>query len=112
MVRTVQASVIALACCELCSRQVALSSFRLSSLMPTQTDTQSQIARKVNFAIQLLREASELLETSLRSRRSTDEVAAGHSMTSSARASNVGGTSSPSAFAVFRLITSSYLVGC
>ena len=35
----------------------------------------------------------------------------GHSMTSSARASSVGGTSSPRAFAVFRLITSSYLVG-
>jgi hypothetical protein len=32
--------------------------------MSTQNDTQSQIARKVNFAIQLLREASELLETS------------------------------------------------
>jgi hypothetical protein len=32
------------------------------SPMPTQTDTQSQIARKVNFAIQLLREATELLE--------------------------------------------------
>ena len=31
--------------------------------MPTQ-DTRSQIARKVNFAIQLLREAAELLETS------------------------------------------------
>jgi hypothetical protein len=31
--------------------------------MPTQ-DTQSQIARKVNFAIQLLREAAELLEPS------------------------------------------------
>ena len=31
--------------------------------MPTQKDTQSQIARKVNFAIQLLREASELMET-------------------------------------------------
>jgi hypothetical protein len=45
--------------------------FRLSSLMPTQKDTQSQIARKVNFAIQLLREASELLETSPRSSRST-----------------------------------------
>ena len=29
--------------------------------MPTQ-DTRSQIARKVNFAIQLLREAAELLE--------------------------------------------------
>jgi hypothetical protein len=30
--------------------------------MPTQ-DTQSQIARKVKFAIQLLREAADLLET-------------------------------------------------
>jgi hypothetical protein len=39
-----------------------LSSFRLNRLMPAQTDTQSQIARKVNFAIQLLRQASELLE--------------------------------------------------
>jgi hypothetical protein len=29
--------------------------------MPTQ-NTQSQIARKVNFALQLLREATELLE--------------------------------------------------
>lgn len=29
--------------------------------MPTQ-DTRSQIARKVNFAIQLLREAAELME--------------------------------------------------
>jgi hypothetical protein len=38
--------------------------------MPVQKDTQSQIARKVNFAIQFLREASELLETSPRSSRS------------------------------------------
>jgi hypothetical protein len=30
--------------------------------MPTQTDTQSQIARKINFAIQLLRESAELLD--------------------------------------------------
>ena len=35
-----------------------------------------------------------------------------HSITSSARASSVGGTMMPSAFAVFRLITSSNLVGC
>src|SRR5262249_2589331 len=35
----------------------------------------------------------------------------GHSITSSARASNVGGPARPRAFAVFRLITSSYLVG-
>ena len=34
-----------------------------------------------------------------------------HSITSSARASNVGGTSKPIALAVFRLITSSNLVG-
>src|SRR6516225_4014035 len=34
-----------------------------------------------------------------------------HSITSSARASSVGGTSRPSAFAVLRLMTSSNLVG-
>src|SRR5262249_35774583 len=34
-----------------------------------------------------------------------------HSITSSARASSVGGTSRPRALAVLRLITSSYLVG-
>src|SRR5881227_1968962 len=41
-----------------------------------------------------------------------DELAtAAHSITSSARASSDDGTSTPSALAVFRLITSSYLVG-
>jgi hypothetical protein len=35
-----------------------------------------------------------------------------HSMTSSARASSVGGTSRPTALAVLRLMTSSNLVGC
>src|SRR5262249_11609799 len=40
-----------------------------------------------------------------------DELAPFHSMTSSARASNIGGTSSPSAFAVLRLIAISYFVG-
>src|SRR5262245_25367661 len=40
-----------------------------------------------------------------------DELAPFHSITSSARASNVGGTARPSTFAVLRLITSSYLVG-
>jgi hypothetical protein len=34
-----------------------------------------------------------------------------YSITSSARASSVGGTSMPSAFAVFKLMASSYLVG-
>ena len=40
-----------------------------------------------------------------------DELAAPHSITSSARASSIGGTSRPSALAVLRLITNSYLVG-
>src|SRR5262249_49208908 len=40
-----------------------------------------------------------------------DKIAALHSITSSARASSVGGISRPSALAVLRLMTSSYLVG-
>ena len=40
-----------------------------------------------------------------------DEFTSFHSITSSARASSVGGTSRPSALAVLRLITSSYFVG-
>src|SRR5262245_36650148 len=40
-----------------------------------------------------------------------DEIAALHSITSSARASNVGGRSRPSALAVLRLISSWYFVG-
>src|SRR5438105_1035734 len=40
-----------------------------------------------------------------------DELAPSHSITSSARASTVAGTSRPSALAVLRLITVSYLVG-
>src|SRR5262249_19012141 len=48
------------------------------------------------------------------SRRAThkrDELAALHSITSSARASSVGGTSRPSALAAFKLRTIWYLVG-
>ena len=41
-----------------------------------------------------------------------DELAASHSITSSARASSVGGMVRPSALAVLRLMTSSNLVGC
>ena len=40
-----------------------------------------------------------------------DELAPSHSITSSARTSSVGGTSSPSALAVLRLMTNSNLVG-
>src|SRR5215831_14825130 len=41
-----------------------------------------------------------------------DERAALHSITSSARPSSIGGTVRPIVLAVFRLITSSNLVGC
>src|SRR5262249_29433859 len=41
-----------------------------------------------------------------------DEIAAVHSMTSSARASSVAGTSRPSALAVLRLMISSTVVDC
>src|SRR6202011_4841664 len=41
-----------------------------------------------------------------------DEVAAGHSMTSSASARSWGGIVRPSVFAVLRLMTISNLVGC
>jgi hypothetical protein len=46
-----------------------------------------------------------------RAAKQRDESAASHSITSSARASTVVGISRPSALAVFRLMTSSYLVG-
>src|SRR5262249_47454083 len=48
---------------------------------------------------------------SSRAAEQRDELAAFHSITSSARASRLSGTVSPSALAVLRLITSSYLVG-
>src|SRR5262245_39206905 len=41
-----------------------------------------------------------------------DELAPSHSITSSASASSLSGIWRPSAFAVFRLITNSNLVGC
>src|SRR6478672_5068184 len=41
-----------------------------------------------------------------------DELAPSHSITSSARASSVGGTSTPSARAVGRLMTNSNLLDC
>src|SRR5262249_57954370 len=47
-----------------------------------------------------------------RGREKRDELAPSHSITSSARASSVGGTSRPSAFAVFRLTTNSNLTAC
>src|SRR5262249_8272537 len=64
-------------------------------------------------------DALELIRRLLRARRERpcnraaeqrDELAPLHSITSSARASSVAGTSRPRAFAVFRLIRSSIMV--
>jgi hypothetical protein len=49
--------------------------------------------------------------TRMSNRLRRDECAPVHSITSSARASREGGIVMPSAFAVLRLITNSYLVG-
>src|SRR6516162_9141938 len=66
-------------------------------------------------ALALLRARRERPGDRCRAAEQRDELAAPelsvHSITSSARASSVGGTSRPSALAVLRLITSSYLVG-
>src|SRR2546421_632157 len=47
-----------------------------------------------------------------RAAKQLDERAPFHSITSSARASSVGGMSRPSAFAVLRLMMNSNLIGC
>src|SRR5206468_12085623 len=47
-----------------------------------------------------------------RAAKQRHEFAPSHSITSSARASTVGGTVMPTALAVLRLMTSSNLVGC
>jgi hypothetical protein len=52
-----------------------------------------------------------LPQATRRAAEKCDELEPDHSITSSARASIIGGTSRPSALAVLRLITSSYLVG-
>jgi ABC transporter substrate binding protein len=58
----------------------------------------------------LLRERRERPQR--RAAKQTDELAAPHSITSSARASSVGGMSMLSVFAISRLMISSNLVGC
>src|SRR5262249_5212398 len=86
-----------------------------------ETLTQSPHRFRQGFGCSGIEEPDHRHRRLLRSRRKwprrraadqRDEMAArGHSITSSARASNIGGIWMPSALAVLRLITSSYLVG-
>src|SRR3974390_2481570 len=89
-------------------KAVPLQLFEKSDVPPRITWTKVQATEAIG-PTHLLRASRE------RPRRRTteqrDEFAALHSMTSSARASSVGGTSSPSSLPVLRLITSSNLVG-
>ena len=62
--------------------------------------------------ISFLRRCAYTKKHGERTPKSRDELAPFHSITSSARASSVGGTSRPSALAVFRLTTRSKRVGC
>src|SRR3954470_8567557 len=62
--------------------------------------------------ISVLRRCAYTMKRGERTTEQRDEPAPFHSITSSARASNEGGISRPSALAVLRLITSSNLVGC
>src|SRR5262245_19002272 len=62
--------------------------------------------------IPLLRRAAHTKRHRERSAKQRDELAAVHSITSSARASSGGGTSRPSIRAVWWLMTSSNLVDC
>src|SRR5215813_12605660 len=61
---------------------------------------------------QLLRARRERPRGSRAAEQADERATLDHSITSSARATSVGGTSRPSALAVLRLSTSSNLVGC
>src|SRR5262245_61274875 len=80
---------------------VVSSELRVEALMPF------IVARTV---VSLLRRSVHTKKQGSRAAE-RDELAGPHSITSSARASKLSGTVSPSAFAVLRLITVSYFVG-
>src|SRR6516165_9581300 len=77
--------------------------FRVEALMPF------VVAHTV---VSLLRRRVYTKKQGGRAAEQRDELAPLHSITSSARASNVAGTRRPSAFAVIRLTIRSNLVGC
>jgi hypothetical protein len=70
----------------------------------------------MSFLLFFQTESPEASGCSTRRRRAAEQryelAALHHSITSSARARTLAGISMPSALAVLRLITSSYLVGC
>src|SRR3954452_435338 len=90
---------------QVAARALAVISFerRVEALMPF------SVACPV---ISILRRCAYTMKRGERTTEQRDEVAAYHSITSSARASSLSGTWRPSALAVFKLMTNSNLVGC
>src|SRR5204863_8147030 len=71
-----------------------------------------RIAKETDYRYRLLLRSGGIRPSQRRAQADEKVAACGHSMTSSARASSDCGNVRPSAFAVFRLMTSSNLVGC
>src|SRR6516164_412912 len=101
----------------------ALVSAHCLDPLPNRNVTNSRPGRQGGNALaRVVRHFDHRLSRLLRARRERprgcaaeqrDELASfDHSITSSARASSVGGTSRPSALAVVKLMTRSNLVGC
>ena len=83
--------------------------------MPARERNEGEIKSPMAFAVLRLMSSSNLVGCctgrSITAKQS-NQVAASHSITSSARARRVGGISRPSTLAVFRLISSVNFVGC
>ena len=106
-----------------CAQRYSMATFRPSTkpasssrprLSPATNDAEvsrERAVKKSNHRHRRLLRARRERPRDRRAAEQRDELAPFHSITSSARASRVGGTSRPSALAVFRLMTSSYLVG-
>src|SRR5207244_4821796 len=88
---------------------------RFNAIERTLPRLDREVPHPVDPPCRLLRTRGQRPKQRRRRRCAADkpnELAPLHSITSSARVSSAGGTMMPSAFAVFKLITSSNLVGC
>ena len=89
---------------------LVLGHLRLTTPVPFHTRASARLGILIG-CIALLRARRER-PSSRCAAEQFDEIASVHSITSSARASSVGGTVMPSVFAVLRLMTNSTLVDC
>ena len=107
-VMTLRTSLVAV-CCSRASASLFSNWARGSRLRPPRVLAFVPVERSLRPRVGLF---APLRDKVTSSAQSLVVVARVHSITSSARASTVGGISRPSAFAAFRLMTRSNLVGC